>query len=245
MLEGFNNYFNVPNLGERFMEDRKVVSTTSSSSDRKAGLERSYNIMRGDRIVRNIDGVNVVILENVYDPSHDSYLISSVVKYHGKVVDLGSGSGYLTAKLVMAGNEVIAIDISPYAVMSTKETLISNNVYNEYVHIIQGDGLKPLRRDKFIDAIYVNPPYLPVYEFHNWLSRSWSGGSEGIQVFLNMIEGINELLKESGVIYFTLSTCSNIDRAVEWLSNVGFKAVEICEICFFMECIKLFHASKT
>lgn len=160
----------------------------------------SYKVLNTEKTCRRIDDLNVVIIGYTYNPSHDSYLLASRCRYLGKVVDLGCGSGYLTAKLVSVGNEVISIDLSPYAVLSTKETLITNNFYNEFVHIIQGDGLKVLRPSKSFNAVFVNPPYLPVKELNDWLGRAWSGGDEGVEVFLNMIEGVEGILKDDGMI---------------------------------------------
>jgi release factor glutamine methyltransferase len=207
-------------------------------------LLTSYKVLNDERTCRSIDNLNVVIIGYTYDPSHDSYLLASRCTYLGRVVDLGCGSGYLTAKLVSVGNEVLSIDLSPYAVLSTKETLITNNLYNEYVHIIQGDGLKMLRPSKSFNAVFVNPPYLPVKEFSDWLGRTWSGGDEGVEVFLKMIEGVEDILRDDGMIYFISSTLSNIEKVVEYLRGKGFKVDVIDQLCFFMECIKLLIAVR-
>lgn len=204
----------------------------------------SYKVLNTEKTCRRIDDLDVVIIGYTYNPSHDSYLLASRCRYLGKVVDLGCGSGYLTAKLVSVGNEVVSIDLSPYAVLSTKETLITNNLYNEFVHIIQGDGLKVLRPSKSFNAVFVNPPYLPVKEFNDWLGRAWSGGDEGVEVFLNMIEGVEGILKDDGMIYFISSTLSNIEKVVECLRGKGFRVDVIDELCFFMECIKLLIAMR-
>lgn len=204
----------------------------------------SYFIKSAGKSVRYVDEFRVVVLSETYDPSHDSYLLASKAKYLGKVIDLGCGAGYLTAKLISLGNEVVAIDLSPYAVISTKETLKANDLYSERVHVIQSDGLKALRPSKIYNAIYVNPPYLPVNEFDSWLGRSWSGGEDGVEVFINMINGFNDLLLDEGTLYFVLSTLSNIGRVNAYLSSLGFKVEELSELCFFMECIKLYKAVK-
>jgi len=207
-------------------------------------MEPTYFIINSSKDIREVGDLKVIIIGETYDPSHDSYLLASHTRYYGNVIDLGCGSGYITAELIKLGNNVIAIDINPYAVISTKETLIANNLYNERANIIQGDGLKVLRPCKCFNAIFTNPPYLPISEFNSWLGISWSGGCEGVEVFLNMINGADELLKECGEIIFTHSTLSNIGKIVSRLSSLGFNVHEITRKCFFMECIVLFKASR-
>ncbi len=210
----------------------------------KRSPSTSYHIKSAEKSIKRVDEFSIVLYSETYDPSHDSYLLASKARYLGKVIDLGCGAGYLTAKLAALGNEVIAIDLSPYAVLSTKDTLKVNDLYNERVHVLQSDGLKALRASKIYNAIYVNPPYLPVNEFDSWLGRTWSGGKDGVEVFINMIYGFDELLLEEGVLYFILSTLSSMESVNAYLSSLGFKVEKLSELCFFMECIELYNAVR-
>ena len=178
---------------------------------------------------------------DTYNPSNDTFLLAKAVKNYGVVIDLGSGSGYITTLLAKASNYVIAIDISPFAVLSTRETIIKNNI-SELVDIIQCDGLKCLRPCRCFRAIFINPPYLPVSEFESWHGIAWSGGKEGIEVFLKMIDGIEALLSKNGEMIFVHSSLSNIDKLLNTLNSKGFCTEELDRECFYWECILLFKS---
>lgn len=176
-----------------------------------------------------------------YNPSDDTFLLAKAVKSYGKVIDLGSGSGYITTLLAMEGNYVVAIDISPFAVLSTWRTVIRNSV-SELVDVIQCDGLKCLRPCKCFKAIFINPPYLPVLEFESWYGVTWSGGKEGIEVFLKMIKGVETILSKGGEIVFVHSSLSNINKLLDTLHTKGFCTEELDRKCFYSECILLFKS---
>jgi release factor glutamine methyltransferase len=201
--------------------------------------------VKGSREIIDYGKIKVAVYSKVYRPSDDTFLLAEAVKKYGKVIELGSGSGYITAALVAEGNHVIAVDVSPYAVKSTEETVRLNQDTISYgVDIIQADGLTAVRGCRCFDAIYVNPPYLPVAEYQDWEGVAWSGGEEGIEVFLKMIDAIEDVLKPCGELYFIHSSLSNIDKAAKALEERGFKVSKVKTVHRFMEDIMLFKASK-
>ncbi len=189
--------------------------------------------------------MEVAIVGETYEPSHDSYLLASSVRCgeYCTVVDLGSGSGYITVVLAKCKYHVIALDISPCAVLSTHITSKVNGV-DVYVDVIQSDGIRCLRPCRCFKVIFCNPPYLPVNESSTWIGISWSGGLEGIEVFLNMIEGVENIMSADGELIFVHSTLANLDKLLRELASRGFEVEELQRQCFFWECIVLFRARR-
>lgn len=123
---------------------------------------------------------------NVYRPSHDTFLLADslvaeadLLRRARVILDLGTGSGYI-AKVISdllrglgVSADIIAIDISPCAVLVAKENLREDD--NAGVMVIQCSGASCLR-SRVIDFVAINPPYLPVDERSDWLGYSWSGG---------------------------------------------------------------------
>ena len=208
-------------------------------------IEDSIYSAEASKEVIDYGEVKVVIYGKVYRPSDDTFLLAEAVKRYGRVVELGSGSGYVTTALVAEGNYVLAIDLSPYAVKSTAETVRLNQGSIGYgVDIVQADAFTAVRGCRCFDAAYINPPYLPVAEYRDWESIAWSGGEEGIEAFLRMVEGIEDVLKPCGELYFIHSSLSNIDRVIEILEGKGFKVSKVKSIHRFMEDITLFRARR-
>jgi release factor glutamine methyltransferase len=147
----------------------------------------------------------------VYKPSHDTFLLADslaseadLLRRAQVILDLGTGSGYIakTIRDLLRGlgvsADVIAIDISPCAVMVAKENLRGGEIAETMV--IQCSGAECLR-NKIIDLVAINPPYLPVDERSDWLGYSWSGGYKGVSVALEFLKGLVEVLRDGSVIY--------------------------------------------
>lgn len=72
----------------------------------------------------------------------------------GRVLDMGCGSGILSAWLARSGARVTAVDSSAVAVVATAETLAANGLEAEVI----GSDLYDKVTGRF-DAIVVNPPF--------------------------------------------------------------------------------------
>ena len=127
------------------------------------------------------------------------------------IADIGTGSGCVAITLGLEIDEwlkkaglamdwkIIATDISKEALAVAKQNAVRYNVANR-VEFILGDLLQPIR-DKKIDLIVSNPPYVPAVE----LRLSETGGNEKIglrfepRVALDGgsdgLETVNQLLK--------------------------------------------------
>jgi release factor glutamine methyltransferase len=80
------------------------------------------------------------IHENVYEPSDDTFFFADNlnVKEREKVIDLGTGCGFLGIIAAKKASKVIAVDINPYAVHCAKMNAKLNEVNNK-MFFLQGD----------------------------------------------------------------------------------------------------------
>ena len=110
-------------------------------------------IMSGDR--------PYLIPFGVFDPhKHQSgllvaeYVQQNAAAWAGtRVLELGTGCGVIAGALYDAGADVVATDVSRFAV----ETAVGNLV-GTTVDVRRGDLFDPVRSDRF-DTIVMNPPY--------------------------------------------------------------------------------------
>jgi len=74
------------------------------------------------------------------------------------VLDLGTGSGLQALVAARNAARVVAVDINPEAVASTRANCESNNIRN--VQVLEGDLFAPLDPGTRFDLIIFTPPYM-------------------------------------------------------------------------------------
>jgi len=139
--------------------------------------------------------------ERVYPPREDTFLLLDCVsEVEGKrVLEMGCGTGIVALHCALAGVEVTAVDINPYAVSCAKENAERNCLEMEVIH-----------SDLFLDVegrfdlIVFNPPYLPGDD-KGYVEQSWAGGEGGIQVLERFLTEAPEHLARDGEILVLLS----------------------------------------
>jgi len=139
--------------------------------------------------------------ERVYPPREDTFLLLDCVsEVEGKgVLEIGCGTGIIALHCALAGAEVTAVDINPYAVSCAKENAERNGLEVKVVH-----------SDLFLDVegrfdlIVFNPPYLPGDDKGD-IERSWAGGEEGVQVLERFLTEAPEHLAKGGEMLVLLS----------------------------------------
>ena len=102
--------------------------------------------------------------KTVYPPREDSrLLIDSIDKLNqskGKAMEIGCGTGIISINLAKKGWKVEALDINPYAVISTKENIIRAGV-EELVSTQEGGlGEQGFRIPEDVKLLVWNLPYL-------------------------------------------------------------------------------------
>ncbi|MCC6045738.1 MAG: methyltransferase [Ignisphaera sp.] len=206
-----------------------------------------YNCKSKNTKVETINNIILVLNEEVYAPSDDTFIIATGVlqitdelaEKHLIITELGCGTGYVTIlavkKILSKGFSnmyAILIDISPCAVESALKSVKANEL-NTYMDIIQCDGASCLRGGS-AELILFNPPYLPVEDGGGWLEKSWSGGSEGLVVWDKFFGDALRICKGSCPVVFTISSLQNLAKILQRLQNS-------CKIIEIHECVNFFY----
>jgi release factor glutamine methyltransferase len=165
--------------------------------------------------------------ENVYEPAEDSFLFAENLQAREdeKVIDVGTGCGILGILAAAKADEVLAIDINPYAVSCAKENAKLNHA-SDKISFTQGDLFGPIRVEEGFDLILFNAPYLPSEEVgeRSWLVRAWAGGASGRDVIDDFIHEAPKYLNRDGEILLMQSTLSNVEETFRRFKEKGLTA---------------------
>jgi len=149
----------------------------------------------------------------IYEPAEDTFLLAEQIKklVKGKVLDIGTGSGYLAKIALDKGCDVLATDINSESVEHCKKLKIKT---------IQSDLFSDIK-DKF-DYIIFNPPYLPQDPREDQESQLiTTGGKKGNEILIRFFKNVKTYLNPNGKILIVVSTLTpNIEKII---GNNGFK----------------------
>lgn len=168
----------------------------------------------------------------VYEAAEDSAILAGEVVADlagatpALVLDVGTGSGYVGARLASATDtRVVGVDVNPAAGRRAREAGLE---------AVLGDLTTPFRADVF-DVIVFNPPYLPameVGEWDDWFEVAVTGGETGHELVERFLDGIGRVLAPDGVVYLLVSSLTGVDTVVDHASARGFSAVALADAPF-------------
>ena len=189
--------------------------------------------------------VNIKEFNGVYPPAEDSFLLLNAVKYaHGNVLDMCAGSGIIGLNAAKVAKEVTLVDINPKAIKAIKYNARKNGIKN--IKCIKSNLFSFLDKQKF-DVIYSNPPYLPKKTEKGWADYALSGGIEGSETTLRIINSIKEHLKPGGTAFIILSTVYDIDKVYKEIKRLKLSFERLYSVNFFFEeliLIKIYDKSR-
>ncbi len=184
---------------------------------------------------------SVNVIENVYEPSEDSFLLADValseIKGYEKILELGCGSGLISAVIKKNTKaSIIGIDINPYAAKCTRKN---------GVDVIRGDLLNCIKGH--FDLIIFNPPYLPTDDeerVNGWLNVALDGGYDGRKVIYRFLADSGKCLMSGGKILMLVSSLTGIDEIRSKMIYLGYSVRDIGHENYMYEQLTVLSASK-
>ncbi len=156
--------------------------------------------------------ISIDVMDEVYNPSDDSYLLLKVIdpKPGETMLEMGPGTGLISIHAAKAGAIVTAVDINPHALECTRRNAAANNLR---VETVKSDLFENVKGN--FDIIAFNPPYLPgSTKTTSWIERSWSGGDDGGEVAVRFLEEAWKHLTPGGRIFVILSSAGGLMSVV-------------------------------
>lgn len=152
-----------------------------------------------------------LVMENVYRPGEDSYLLARHVRrlVHGEVLDMGTGSGIQAVEAAVKPevSRVVAVDVSTAALEEAKRRAESGSVLGK-IEFIHSDLFENVEGG--FDWIIFNPPYLPSEGDAD--EASWAGGETGAETVRRFLHDAHSHLKECGSVLMVYSGHSGLDE---------------------------------
>jgi len=161
-------------------------------------------------------------VETVYQPAEDSDLLARTARERvtagDRALDVGTGSGYVAAKLAEVGADAVGVDLSPLACREAAEN---------GVPVVRGDLVSPFQDGSF-DLVAFNPPYLPTpedAEWNDWMEHALSGGEDGRRLVDPFLDSVGRVLAPGGEALLLVSSLTDPDAVCRYARERGL-AVE-------------------
>ena len=156
--------------------------------------------------------------DQVYPPAEDSFLLLRAalreVCETDRVLEVGTGSGYVAAGLLGRAAAVVATDINPHAVACAR---------SRGVAAIRTDLLSGLSGP--FDLILFNPPYLPTApeeRIDDWLEYALDGGPTGRVTIERFVADVGRVLSPFGRVLLLVSSLTGVDEVRGLFARAGF-----------------------
>lgn len=168
----------------------------------------------------------ICLMEEVYKPGEDSYLLQRWVEklVTGNVLDMGTGSGIqaVTAAQKKEVTHVLAVDINPAALVAVEKRAYINKVQDK-IDFLHSDLFETV--NGVYDWILFNTPYLPSEGAAD--EASWAGGETGGEVIKRFLVEAPCFLGFGGFVLMIYSSLSGLtetdfnDYRFELLEEIG------------------------
>jgi release factor glutamine methyltransferase len=167
----------------------------------------------------------------VYPVEADTILLCeeavAEVRPGDRVLDMGTGSGYIAARLREKSSLLIATDCNPHAVQMA---------HGQGIDVILTDLAAALRGP--FDLILFNPPYLPTSpgeRIDDPLEAALDGGPDGRSVIARFAATVGEVLAPGGRILLLISSLTGPEEVIDLFRKVGYASSIVRRIRVFDE----------
>ena len=180
------------------------------------------------------------ILEGVYEPAADTYLLLDAITINPTdvVLDVGCGAGLASLVAASKAKRVVSIDISFLAVRNTSENLRKNGL-DRNVSVIQSDLFKGLSNEVKFTMIMFNPPYLPADDMNTEMDHALIGGEEGSELTERFVKEAATHMVDNGRLYVVVSSLANTDAIIKTFTENNFRVEQVNETPLFFEKIQV------
>ena len=137
------------------------------------------------------------VLENVYEPSEDSFLLAKnvIIKPGSQVLDLGTGTGIQGINAAILGaTKVVSTDVNEKALENAKENAETLG-FLEKIEFRPGNLFECMNKGEKFDVIIFNPPYV-VSDEKKFVELD--GGKKGREILDKFLEEVGTFLKKDG-----------------------------------------------
>jgi release factor glutamine methyltransferase len=179
--------------------------------------------------------------EQVYQPAEDSDLLATAavegVAPTDRVLDVGTGSGYVAAQVADTGASVVGADTNPHACRQARENGIDT---------VRTDLTAAFASGTF-DLVTFNPPYLPTTPDEaagDWMEIALSGGENGRAVIEPFLTAVGRVLAPEGRVLLLVSSLSGIETITECAAEVGFDAETVATDSFPFETLSVLRLTQ-
>ncbi len=179
--------------------------------------------MSDARIMEYDQDIDIQVVDGVYEPAEDSFLLLRSIDLKPgmqmlgmRMLEVGTGSGFISLHCAKAGAMVTATDINPVAVDNARSNAKRNNLQIDIVQTDLGSGIS----GKF-DIILFNPPYITGEDseiLNNREKEQLVGGEGGHELSIRFLDEVRDLLCEEGSI-FLLTSSQSENNILEYASK--------------------------
>ncbi|TFG32215.1 methyltransferase domain-containing protein [Candidatus Thorarchaeota archaeon] len=182
----------------------------------------------------------IAVLDGVYPPSEDTYLLidSLTIESEDLVLDVGCGAGVATLVAAEMAKRVLSLDISLEAANNTRQNLRMNSL-GKNVSVIQSDLFSSISPETKFSLILFNPPYLPKDEYETDMDHALVGGGIGTELTQRFIIEASQHLIEGGRIYVVASSLADVETINAELREQRFDITIENEESIFFERIQV------
>jgi release factor glutamine methyltransferase len=159
----------------------------------------------------------------VYPVREDTLLLLEAAlaeaKPSDRVLELGTGSGYVARHLAGKVALMVATDVNPHACRAAA---------SPGVGVARADLTAGIRGQ--FDLLLFNPPYLPTgpeERLDDWLERALDGGESGREVIAGLLPDLPRVLAPEGRLLLVISELTGERKVLEMLGDAGFGATVI------------------
>jgi len=152
-----------------------------------------------------------------------------------KILDVGAGSGILSAYCARRGAEVTASDIDVAAIQALSRLADRLGIR---IKLIACDLFSKIPGQ--FDIVIFNPPYLPSRKMHD---QTVDGGEKGASVIRRFLNQVTRHLVEDGFAVLLVSSLNDPERLKKRHLHLNFKTIR--ERSFFFERLYVLQVKRS